>query len=472
MSDPRIVTRPGTAATKKCATGLAADEVGLAERLHRNRLTRRDTMRLFGLSVSASAIAATLQGCATSPVTGERILVGMSESMERGVDREQSPHQFSADLGAVQDAPSNAYVSEVTARLRPVVQRRDMPYSARVVNANHVNAYTFPAGAMGITRGIMVSLQDEAELAALIGHEMGHVNARHAAQSQGQALVAQVALVGLAVAAEDSEWAPLIGLGAQLGASALLARYSRGHEREADALGQRYMVDAGYPAEGMVRLHALLIDGHEKRPNLLETMFASHPMSSERRDSAAREAQTRYAASGAASAQRERFMDRTAGLRRLKPAIEACMAGETAMARKAPRAAEPHFERALSLAPRDYPALLRMAQCQQAQGRLREAERHVRLAREVYQQEAQAAKLGAALKMGRRDPEGALAELAAYDRLLPGDAGVLFLQGRALQAMGRRDAAADRYRRFLQRVPQGDAARQAQTQLRAWGMVK
>ena len=231
---------------------------GLTHRIGRNALTRRDTLWLLGVSVGAGA----MQGCATSPVSGKRILVGLSESQEIAIDRQQSPHKFSADLGAVQDAPSNAYVSEVTARLRPVVQRRDMPYSARVVNANHVNAYTFPAGAMGITRGIMVSLQDEAELAALIGHEMGHVNARHAAQSQGQALVAQVALVGLAVAAEDSEWAPLIGLGAQLGASALLARYSRSHEREADALGQRYLVDAGYPAEGMVRLHALLIDGH------------------------------------------------------------------------------------------------------------------------------------------------------------------------------------------------------------------
>ena len=173
-----------------------------------------------------------------------------------------------------------------------------------MLNANYVNAYTFPAGAMGLTRGIVAEMGSEAELAALLGHEMCHVNARHAAQRQGQALVAQVAVMGAVVAAGDSAWAPLVGIGSQIGASALLANYSRDNEREAYALGQQYLVAAGYPAEGMVRLHALLIDGHEKRPNLLETMFASHPMSSERRDSAAREAQTRYAASGAASAQR------------------------------------------------------------------------------------------------------------------------------------------------------------------------
>ena len=134
------------------------------------------------MASAAASAGAALQGCATSPVTGQRIVVGMSELMERAVDREQAPHQFSADLGAVQDASVNAYVGEVGARLRPALQRRDMPYSMRVVNANYVNAYTFPGGAMGITRGIMVALQDESELAALLGHELGHVNARHAAQ--------------------------------------------------------------------------------------------------------------------------------------------------------------------------------------------------------------------------------------------------------------------------------------------------
>ena len=85
----------------------------LSERLRRNRLTRRDAVRLFAMSVAASGAGGALQGCATSPVSGERILVGMSESMEKAVDREQAPHQFSADLGAVQDGAVNAYVGEV-----------------------------------------------------------------------------------------------------------------------------------------------------------------------------------------------------------------------------------------------------------------------------------------------------------------------------------------------------------------------
>jgi predicted Zn-dependent protease len=443
---------------------------GLSRRLLRSELTRRDTLWLF--AAASAGVAPALQGCATSPVTGERILVGMSESMEREADRAQSPHQFSADLGAVQDSAVNGYVSEVGRRLQAAVQRPGMPYSYRVLNANYVNAYTFPAGAMGITRGIMVQMQDEAELAALLGHELGHVNARHAAQRQGQALLATVAVAGLQAASSDSDWAPLIGLGAQLGASALLARYSRDNEREADALGQQYLVRAGYPAGGMVRLHELLIDERERQPSVLETMFSSHPMSTERRDTARRLADTVYADSRGAPAQRERYMDRTAALRQIAPVIKACQAGETAMSRKRLPEAEGQFAQALRLAPRDYPALLRMAQCQQAQGRLADARRHAELARQVYPGEAQAMKLSASLKLGLRDPAGAYADLEAFDRALPGDPGTQFLKGVALEALGRREAAAQQFAGYLRVVPQGQAAGYAVTRLQAWGYLK
>ncbi|MGA1317060.1 MAG: M48 family metalloprotease [Rubrivivax sp.] len=442
---------------------------GLARRLERNALNRRDSLWLMGASLGTGAL---LQGCATSPVSGQRILVGMSEAQEIAVDRAQSPHQFSADLGPVQDAQVNTYVSEVGQRVHDRVERAGLPYSYRALNANYVNAYTFPAGAVGITRGILVQLQDESELAALIGHELGHVNARHAAQRQGQALLAQVALAGLAASTERSDWAPLLGLGAQIGARALLARYSRDNEREADALGQRYLVEAGYPAGGMVRLHQMLVEQSREQPSQLETLFSSHPMSAQRLETARLLAESDYAASARAPAQRERYMDRTASLRALAPTIEACQKGETAMSRKSHAEAERQFATALRLTPRDYPALLRMAQCQQAQGRLREAQRYVRSAREVYPQEAQAMKLAASLKLGLRDPSGALADLQDYERVLPGDDGITFLQGVSLEAMGRRDAAAQQYARYLRSVPQGQASTHAMSRLRAWGLVR
>jgi predicted Zn-dependent protease len=455
-----------THASATAATAATAAPPDLPRRLARNRLTRRDTLWLFA---AATASGAALSGCATSPVSGQRILVGLSEGQERAVDAQQAPHQFSQDLGAVQDEAVNRYVAEVGQRVQAQVQRQGLPYSYRALNANYVNAYTFPAGAMGVTRGILVELGDESELAALWGHELGHVNARHAAQRQGQALVAQAAVVGLAAAGSDSRWAPLAGLGAQLGASALLSRYSREHEREADALGQDYLVRAGYPATGMTRLHQRLVDENARAPGLLETMFSSHPMSTERRDTARQRAETVYAASAGAPAQRERFMDRTASLRALRPAIQACQNGETAMARRELPQAQRQFETALQRAPRDYPAHLRMAQCLQAQGRLADAQRYAQAARSLYPQEAQAMKLAATLHLGLRDPGAALDALQAYERTLPGDPGVTFLQGVALEGLGRPQQAAQRFAAYLQVAPQGQAADYARLRLQAAG---
>ncbi len=440
----------------------------LSQRLQRNRLTRRDTLWLFGAGCGAVA----LSGCATSPVTGKRILVGLSAEQEKAIDAQQSPHQFSQDMGAVQDAALNGYVSSVTVRLQPHVQRPEMPYSTRVLNANYVNAYTFPAGAMGLTRGIMTEMGSEAELAALLGHEMGHVNARHAAQRQGQALVAQVAVVGLAVAAGDSGWAPLVGIGGQIGASALLASYSRDNERESDALGQQYMVAAGYPAQGMVGLHQMLVSGSERQPSVLETMFSSHPMSTERVETARRLAQDTYGASAGANPQRERYMDSTASLRRIKPTIDACKRGETALAGKKLPDAEREFADALRRTPADYPANLRMAQTMQAQGKLEEARRYAEAARRAYPEEAQAMKLAATLKLGLRDPGGAYAELQAFDKALPGDPGVLFLKGVSLEGMGRQREAAEHYAGFLRVTQQGNAAQYSASRLKAWGYVR
>lgn len=438
----------------------------LAERLARNRLSRRDAIWLFG------AATVSLQGCAVSPVTGERILVGMSEAQEAAIDQQQAPHQFSQDLGAIQNGQVNAYVSEIGQRLDALSHRPNMPYSYRVLNANYVNAYTFPGGAMGVTRGIMVDMDDEAQLAALLGHELGHVNARHSAQRQGQTMIAQTVLVGVNAAAQNSGWAPLIGLGSQVGASALLANYSRSNEHEADALGQAYMVQAGYPATGMTRLHQMLVQEEQEAPSTLATMFSSHPMSSERRDRARAAAETTYASSLKASVRRERFMDNTSPLRQIKPAIQACQKGESAMSARKLDEASGQFRTALKQAPRDYAANLRMAQCLQAQGQTAKAANYADNAREIYPQEAQAYKLAGVLALQQRDAGRAYQNLDRFDRLLPGDAGITFLKGVSLEGMGNRRAAAQHYAAYLRQSQQGNAAQYSYNRLKAWGVVK
>ena len=436
----------------------------LAESLQRNRVTRRQVLWLFG--------AAALSGCTQSPTTGKSILVGMSEAQEKSIDQQVSPQQFSQDLGPVQDAAVNQYISSVGQRIDKLTHRPQMPYSYRVLNANYVNAYTFPGGAMGITRGILVDMNNEAELAALLGHELGHVNARHAAQRQGQAMVAQIAVVGANIAASNSEWGGLVAIGSQLGASALLSSYSRDNEREADALGQEYMVRAGYPASGMIALHQLLVDQEKEAPGLLQTMFSTHPMNRERRDTAQRLAQGQYANTLKRDAGRERFMDSTASLRLLKPTIKDCQQGEVALAGKQYGKAEAEFRDAVKKTPRDYAANLLLAQSLQAQSKTREAQRYAEAAKSIYPQEAQSHKLIGALALGQKDPAAAFAAFDQYDRLLPGDGGITFLKGVALEGMGRRQDAARQYVSFLRDNRQGDAAQYAYSRLKSWGYVK
>lgn len=439
----------------------------LARSLERNRITRRQALWLIGAGAAAG-----LSGCATSPVTGETILVGMSEAQEKQADAQVAPHQFSQDLGAIQDEAVNRYVAGVGQRMGALTHRPQMPYSYRVLNANYVNAYTFPGGAMGVTRGILADLDDEAQLAALLGHELGHVNARHAAQRQGQNLIAQAALAGLNVAAQNADWGGLMNIGGQIGASALLASYSREHEREADALGQEYLVKAGYPATGMVRLHQLLVAEEKTAPSLLQTMFSTHPMSSERMQAAQAAADSRYRISNSLDARRERFMDSTASLRRIRPTIEACKNGETAMAAKQYAKAQAEFQTALAKTPRDYASNLRMAQCLQAQGQTARAVSYADSAREIYPQEAQAYKLAGVLALQQRDAGRAFQNLDRFDRLLPGDAGITFLKGVSLEGMGDRRAAAQHYAAYLRQSQQGNAAQYSYNRLKAWGVVK
>lgn len=448
---------------------------GLARRVARGALSRRDVLWLASVAGATAVLPSTLAGCATSPVTGETMLVGLSEEDEVRLDRAQSPHQFSADYGPVQDEALNRYVDGVTRELASRSHRPRMPYSARVVNATYINAYTFPGGSMAATRGILLEMETEDELAALLGHETGHVNARHTAQQQGRGLLAQAAvgIASVAVAASESgALAPLVALAGQVGASALLASYSRDDERQADALGLEYLSRSEYNPDGMVRLMDVLRAQSRSAPGLIETMFASHPMSDERYATARREAEGRYAGGRGRPLARERYMDHTARLRALRPAITDLQRGEQLMASQRVAQAEERFGRALRSASDDYAGLVMMARCQLAQRRYAEADRYLASAIAVYPGEGQAQYLAGIAGLARRRPAEALQRFETYDRLLPGNPTTAFFKGLACEAMDNRRAAAAHYTRYLQAGAQDDQARYAYRRLRAWGAAR
>jgi predicted Zn-dependent protease len=441
----------------------------------RGDLSRRAFLRLSLAAAGAGVAPGLLTGCAADPVTGRSTLVGLDERQEVALDREYAPHQFSADYGAVQDDKLNRYVAEVGASEWSRSHRPQMPYSARTVNANYINAYTFPGGSMAVTRGIMLELQSEDELAALLGHEIGHVNARHAAERAGRDMVAQygsmAAQIGLSVAGLG-EYGSIAAQITQVGSSALLASYSRDDEREADALGMEYMTRAGYNAEGMVGLMDILRkEGHE-RPSMIETMFSSHPMSDERYATAQRTAASKYAASRSARVKRERYMDSTAGLRAAAPAVRAEQRGETLLAAGKMADAEREYASALKLAPNDYTGLVLMTQLKLAQKQYAQAEPFVDRAVAVYPSEGQALKLGGLVKLAQKKPDLALQRFEAYDKVLPGNPNASFFKGVSLDAMQRRKEATQQYVQFLKSGGQGPQAQHAYTRLKEWGVAR
>ncbi len=449
---------------------------GFTARLARRRMSRRDFLWLATTS-GAVAVAPALSGCATSPVTGQPILVGMSESDEAAIDKRHAANQFSRDYGVAQDPALNRYVGDVMGRLARESHRPRLAYSGQVVNATYVNAYTFPGGSMAATRGILLEMDNEDELAALLGHELGHVNARHSAQRAGQSMVASAVVTAatIAVAASDrraSAYAPLVEAVGSVGSSALLASYSRDNEREADALGMAYMTRAGYNPNGMVGLMEMLNEQHREKPGLLDTMFSSHPMSDERLATARAAAEGSYKGATGKPVQRERYMDETARLRAQQPAIESFQQGQRLMAGKKLPDAEQAFAAGLAKAPEDYAGLCMMAKCQLAQRKHGPARDYLARARAIYPAEPQAMQLAGITLLALNDYGGAHAALASYDQRLPGDPGVAFLKGVSLEGMGQRQAAAQEYARYVRAVPQGTQSQYAVQRLRAWGYVR
>lgn len=438
------------------------------DRAYRGTLTRRDFMKLAAL-----AAVSTAAGCAANPVTGQSQLMLMGEGEEVQIDKVNTPHQYSSDYGLVQDPALAAYVAGVGASLARVTHRAHMPYRFSVVNATYVNAYAFPGGSIAITRGILAELDNEAELAGLVGHELGHVNARHTAarMSKGKLIGTLVGGASLVAGAASQTLGNLTGAVGGIGANLLLASYSREDERQADELGMDYMVGAGYSPQGMVGLMDVLRSLGRRQPSAIEAMFSSHPMSAERYDTAAARSRSRYGDRQNLPLNRERYQDSTASLRRLAPMFKLFQEGDKAMAAKEYAVAQGRYEEGLKVSPDDYAGLLMLAKSQLAQKNGPRAAQAADRARRAYPAEAQAHHLHGVAAIMQKDYSGALADFTAYGRMLPGNPTTVFMKGFSYEGMKDKQNAAQHYHSYLKVVTQGEMARHAYSRLKTWGYI-
>ena len=445
------------------------------DRLGSKNVNRRDFLWLMGCA-GASAMVAPLTGCvSTDPVTGERSFVLMSEQQEIALDRQHAPHQFSSDYGISQDKDLNQYLHTVGNRIAQVSHRPQMPYNFQVVNATYVNAYAFPGGSIAATRGILLEMDNEAELAALIGHEVAHVNARHTAERATRNQVAGIlanAATAITSRSQYSQYTEIVNTLGGMGAGALLSSYSRDNEREADKLGVDYMVKSGQNPQGMVGLMEMLNGTKQREPNIIERMFSSHPMSSERYQSAINQVSGHDASEKARSMNKERYMDYTAGLRKIKTSIKDIQAAEKEMNQNNFSAAESYFASALKRAPADYCGLVMSAKCQLTQDKFTQANRLLEKAKSIYPQEAQAVHLSGITKLKLGKNESAFNEFRRYEQKMPGNPNSVFFQGVSLERMQEKERAASEFIRFLKQVNQGEQAKYAHLRLTEWGYIK
>ncbi len=259
----------------------------------------------FFLAVLVTATAA----CATNPVTGKRQMSLLSEVEELAIGQQQDA-EIRREMGVYNDPALQAYVTEIGQELARASHRPNLPWTFTVVDSPAINAFALPGGYVYITRGILAYLDDESELAGVLGHEIGHVTARHAAQAYTRQAQASLGLTILSIFVPSTR--PFTDLGAT-GLGVLFLKHGRDAELEADRLGVEYESSAGWDPAGvprflstLARVDALSEDGV---PNWLST----HP------DPGSRVGQAepvvgKFASANATKRNRDLYLDRIGGL--------------------------------------------------------------------------------------------------------------------------------------------------------------
>lgn len=271
------------------------------------------------------ACVATLAACAANPVTGRPELVLVSSAREQELGR-QAAERVESQVGLLRDAELVGYVAEVGRRVASHSPRRDVTYSFQLVDLPEPNAFALPDGHIYVSRGLLALLNDEAELANVLGHELAHVAGRHSAQRQTRgvglglvllpATVAGAAL-GVAIGAPGDLLGAAVNAPLRLLGGGMLAAYGRTQEREADRVGQAMAAEAGSDPRALSRFMATL-EGYEKlhggQPRR-HGFFDSHPTTPERVAEAALRAEALAWTPGPAAApDRAAFLGRLEGL--------------------------------------------------------------------------------------------------------------------------------------------------------------
>jgi predicted Zn-dependent protease len=253
-------------------------------------------------------VAVLLAACAVNPATGKRELMLVSESQELAMGK-QYDQQLVAEMGLYDDAALAGYVQQLGLQLAALSERPQLPWAFRLVDDPVVNAFAVPGGYIYITRGILAHMGSEAQLVSVLGHEIGHVTARHTARQ-----ITQQQLVGLGLAI-GSIYSPTVAGIASVGAQILFLKFSRDDESQADELGFRYMRAARYDPREAADMFAQLARVSGSSGSRLPEWQSTHPDPENRREKAlARAAALTPDELSAAIVRRDEYLNRLDGM--------------------------------------------------------------------------------------------------------------------------------------------------------------
>ena len=219
------------------------------------------------------ALAAFAAGCATNPVTGRSELALISEGQEIQMGQ-QYAEEVKAAYGLYDNAGVQAYVNRLGMQIARASERPQIPWQFNVIDDAAVNAFALPGGPVFITRGILTHMNSEAELVSVLGHEIGHITARHSVSQMSQA---QLANLGLGIGSIFSSTIANVSGIASAGLSVLFLKYGRDAEKQSDELGFKYMVNANYDPREMASMFRTLQRTGGSAEGRLPEWLSTHP---------------------------------------------------------------------------------------------------------------------------------------------------------------------------------------------------
>lgn len=230
-------------------------------------------MKRFNFGLTLCILGLFFYQCSRNPVTGKKQLNLMSEEQEKAMGAQSNPEVL-AEFGKYEDPALQAFINEKGQQMAAISHRPTHGYTFQVISSPVVNAFAVPGGYVYFTRGIMAHFNNEAEFAGVLGHEIGHITARHANAQAKDQLLTQIGVIGLIIASPAAaQFAESIMQGAQL----LLLKFSRAHESQSDELGVEYSTKIGYDAHQMAEFFNTLSRLSDVGGARLPVFLSTHP---------------------------------------------------------------------------------------------------------------------------------------------------------------------------------------------------